>query len=94
MRFLVSSQAWHKQLITVARVFRVQGTKQSQVILGKEALKCELTVHFVELKLLKWKVVPPRAFSSALALSLTLGNRGLSQFGDDIKLGGLANHDP
>lgn len=43
--------------------FRVRGNKQSQVLLGKEALQCELTVYCGGLKLLKWKVVPPRALS-------------------------------
>lgn len=46
-----------------------QGTKQAHV-LGKEALKYELTVHFGGLKLLKRKVVPTRAVSSDLAPSL------------------------
>lgn len=71
--------------------FRVQSTKQSHV-LGKEALKWELTIHFGGLELLKWKAVPPRAASSALPLSFAWGNRGLNKFGD-MKLDSMTNRD-
>lgn len=75
-------------------VFRVRGTKQPHVLLGIEALKCELTVHFSGLKLLKWKVVLPRALFSPGPITYLHWETRLNQFGDDVKQGGIGNHDP